>query len=197
MMQQRPDLEPLIRTAVRSALDEALDAKLSQQTDRVLGGIYAAAGVLTAFMALIAAGVWKLYATVIRQEPRPWAKSEASCKPRSPTSPYPTRPHRLQIDPQPTDPVIGPLIAPPPRPSTTCPRSRSSPPRRRATHRRRSTDGVHSLQNLLQDHGAGPRTRRPRRARLTTSANAGLTIRSAAPNRDARSRTLAKPPLRP
>lgn len=67
MMQQRPDLEPLIRTAVSSALDEALDTKLSQQTDRVLRGIYAAAGILAAFMALIATGVWKLYATVIRQ----------------------------------------------------------------------------------------------------------------------------------
>ena len=67
MTQQRPDLEPLIRNAVRSALNEALDTKLSQQTDRVLTGIYAAAGVLAAFMALIAAGVWTLYATVIRQ----------------------------------------------------------------------------------------------------------------------------------
>ena len=67
MMQQRPDLEPLIRNAVRSALNEALDTRLSRQTDRVLGGIHAAAGVLTAFMALIATGVWKLYATVICQ----------------------------------------------------------------------------------------------------------------------------------
>ena len=67
MMQQRPDLEPLIRNAVRSALNEALDTKLNQQTDRVLGGIYAAAGFLAAFMALIAAGVWKLHGTMIRQ----------------------------------------------------------------------------------------------------------------------------------
>ena len=64
--QQRPDLEPLIRQAVRGAVNEALDTKLSQQTDRVLGGIYAAAGFLAAFMALIAAGVWKLHDTATR-----------------------------------------------------------------------------------------------------------------------------------
>ena len=66
MVQQRPDLQPQIERAVRNVVNKVIDDKLSQQTDRVLGGIYATAATLTAFLTLIAAGVWKLNSTVTR-----------------------------------------------------------------------------------------------------------------------------------
>ena len=68
---QRGELEDLIHNAVRSAVNEAVDERFERQTDQVLTGIFAAAGIIVAVMAIIAGllgtGVWNLNKTVNSQ----------------------------------------------------------------------------------------------------------------------------------